>query len=95
MDKKNLSNVRRRNLSFELLRILLMFGIILGHLIQPRMWYAPDEAVRAPFFISHLFQTWTAQVGNWCLSFFLDIFYVILIAIHIKKYLIYGFKYFQ
>ena len=37
-----------------------MFGIILGHLIQPRMWYAPDEAVRAPFFISHLFQTWIA-----------------------------------
>lgn len=55
---------KERDSNFELLRIFAMLGIVMSHLIQHGIWFAPDAPVDSAFLISHAGEWWVGQLGN-------------------------------
>lgn len=55
---------KERDSNFELLRIFAMLGIVLHHLIQHGIWFAPNAPVDSAFLISHAGEWWIGQLGN-------------------------------
>ena len=56
---------KARQSNFELLRIFAMLLIVMSHLCQHGVWFAPDAEVTTNYYVRQAFSNWTGALGNY------------------------------
>ncbi len=55
---------KERQSNFELMRIFAMFLIVMHHLCQHGLWFAPDALATTNYYVAKILFCWTGQLGN-------------------------------